>query len=419
MLRNPSLSAVLLPLLWALPSCGGSAAQAPDVHNTFIDSVIIPQDVSYADTSTPLPTDLPDDPAMGDGTTLPDAVGTDPGIVDLSTIDDGAGDTGDLTTVPEVLGGCEGCLTGTLLGLTCAPNGQTAIPDVKVWVETLACDGQAMVIETKSNEKGEYTLENVPCGLQVVHMEKGSFYHEFAIFVDAGLVTDATSSDRCFAANAAKIAVITGDWDRIEMVLDQLQLEYDEYDGMEDIWGWGPDEAVDLLTDSNKLNEYDVLFINCGPTPEDIMWSNGSQVSSNLETFLKKGGSLYVSDYAFVYFEQTWPSYVDFPADPYVVWKETVDGHVVDPPLFAYLGKDYIEIEYSLTPLVSATGLGPESLPHIEAYFTQFSEIQPIMMSFKPYVDGGRVVFTTFHNEEGWGIQQDLAEILNYVVFLL
>ena len=406
-------------ILVGFTACGGSSRpHDPGSIGYHFDAPIIPQDVIYSDSSV---TDADHDP----GQLLPDPVSENSGISDTALPDAPAVDIKDMlledqTAQPEVQGGCEGCQTGTLTGLTCAPDGETAIPNVKVWIETQDCNGTTIKVETISNEKGEYTLENVPCGLQSIQMQKGSFKHQFAVFVNAGMVMDASSSDRCFATNAAKIAVVTGDWDRIELVLDQLKLEYDEYDGLEDFWGFGgAEEAIAFLTNSTKLNEYDVLFINCGPMPEEMMWSDGTKISANLSKFLEKGGSLYVSDYAFVFFEETWPGYVDFPSDPYQVFKETVDGHVVDPPLFAYLGKDYIPIEYSLTPLVTATDISPETLLHMEAYFDQFGETRPIMMSFSPYPDGGRVVFTNFHNEEGWGIQQDLAQILNYVVFLL
>lgn len=358
-------------------------------------------------------------PDGGDGISAPDM--EMPGPVDVS--DNGGGDT--VSTDPGSgdkgpVGGCEGCGTGTLEGLTCAPDGQTAIPDVKVWVETLDCNGQLVVLEALSDATGTYVIENVPCGLQTVKMEKGSFYHQFAVFVEQGLTTMASSNDRCFAANAAKIGVITGDWDNIEWALDKLKLDYDWIDGTSGEWGGG-DEAWQLLHDSNKLNKYDVLFINCSPTNEEIM--DGS-VASNLKAFVKKGGSLYLSDYAFVYFEETWPQFVDFPGNPYVVtgW-QTAKGTIVDPPLIAYLGglgNELIDLKYDLGPLVEALGISPETVLHVEAWFDQFNETLPVMMSFYPEPpDGGRVVYTTFHNSEQAANLVKLASILNYLVFLL
>jgi len=328
----------------------------------------------------------------------------------------------------DVVGGCATCAYGSLKGLTCAPNQTTAIPSVKVWVDALDCGGNPLHIETYSDAKGQYQMDGVPCGLETIHQEKGSFKHDFAVFVDAGLVVDVTSAvgDRCFKANSAKIAVITGDWDMIEGLLDQLKLKYTLYEGGHDGWGSGSgsaQQAVGLLTDSTELNKYDVLFIDCGATPEPVMDGYGSEISPNLKAFVAKGGSIYASDYAFRYFSDTWPGYVNFPSDPYVVnGNQTVDGHIIDPPLYAYLGNlEWVKVKYGLGPLAKASGVGPDTLVHIEAAFKQFGNaVLPTMMSFLPEAGGGRVVYTNFHNDEQAGqIKIDLKNILNFVVFML
>ena len=57
---------------------------------------------------------------------------------------------------------------------------------------------------------------------------------------------------------------------------------------------------------------------------------------------------------------------------------------------------------------------------HVEAWFDQFNDTLPVMMSFSPEPpDGGRVIYTTFHNSEQAANLIKLASILNYLVFLL
>ena len=359
------------------------------------------------------------DVPSSDGT--PDAVADAPGGGD----DPGEGEPTLLDLAPgaDIQGGCAECAYGSVRGLTCAPNQTTAVPNVKVYVDSLDCAGNPLHLETYSNAKGEYQLDNVPCGQQTVQIQKSSFTHQFAVFVDAGLVADASGAERCFKANVAKIAVITGDWDRIEDTLDLLKLKYDVYNGAGGGWDSPSSdaaEAVDFLTDGSKLNTYDVLFIDCGSTPANVMNDYGSQISPNLKAFVKKGGSIYASDYGFPYFADTWPGAVKFPSDPYVVdGNQTLLGHVIDPPLFAYLGKDNVSIDFGLGPLTEVTGVDPDTMVHIEGYFKQFGATLPIMMSFVPTPGGGRVVYTTFHNDEQGAIKKDLSAILNYVVFLL
>jgi len=400
-----SFTVLLIP---AVVACGGSSTLDTGPGG---DVPIVPDGQGGTD-DQPLPdaTDIPSTPE----TEMP--VGQDVAVETAADVTDPP----DPGTSEVTAGGCEGCNTGTLEGLTCAPDGQTAVPDVKVWVETLDCSGQTVILEAISDATGTYVLENVPCGLQTVHMEKGSFSHQFAVFVEQGMTTLASSNDRCFAANAAKIGVITGDWDNIEYALDKLKLDYDWIDGTSGEWGGG-DQAYQLLHNSNQLNKYDVVFINCSPTNSEIM---DSSVAANLKSFVKKGGSLYLSDYAFVYFEETWPQYVDFPGDPYVVdgW-QTAKGTIVDPPLIAYLGglgNELIDLKYDLGPLVKADSIAAQTLLHVEAWFNEFNDTLPVMMSFNPEPpDGGRVIYTTFHNSEQAANLAKLASIVNYLVFLL
>ena len=42
-----------------------------------------------------------------------------------------------------------------------------------------------------------------------------------------------------------------------------------------------------------------------------------------------------------------------------------------------------------------------------------------MMMSFTPETDGGKVIYTTFHNDEQPTTQTDMQSILEYTVFLM
>jgi hypothetical protein len=319
------------------------------------------------------------------------------------------------------VGGCDGCQYGWIEGIACAPNRKTGIAYVRVWVNTVDCDGKPVTIQTYTNAQGEYRLK-VPCGSHVVFMEKGSFKTSFTRYVEAGKVTGGTTTDGCFPADAAKIAVITGDWDVIEYYLKNILRVrvIKEYPGHSSDSNYIDSQTLKVLTNYDEISKYDILFINCSDSASYIMSSHGAAVSNNLRKFVENGGSLYMSDYAFLYFEMTWPEFVNFPGNPYVMdGNQNVTGRIVDQDMAKYLGKDQVDLRLGLGPLVSATGIGQGTTLHIDGYIKKFGEYQPLLMSFRPYVDGGQVIYTIFHNEEQGHIAQDLGSILDFVVFLL
>lgn len=326
----------------------------------------------------------------------------------------------------QIVGGCEICGYGSIKGLTCAPNQTTAVPNVTVFVDSTDCDGNPIHLETHSNAKGEYQLDGVPCGYQTVHIVKGSFTHQFNVYVDTGLVTDASASERCFKSNSAKIAVLTGRWDNIQIILDNLKLKYDLYDSNDTEDGISDGGmAMQLLQDKAKLFTYDVIFVNCGDIHAHI--ASDPVVRKNIDDFVKKGGSFYGSDYADVYVRAIWPWAMNEP-DPYSIFQQVVHAEVIDPPLFAYLGTNKQDIAYVLGPIstIQSAGKNPvtgeETMVHIRGVFKEYpDEVRPIMLSFTPYPpNGGRVIFATFHHAEQTGaLLTGVAKILNYVVFML
>ena len=327
----------------------------------------------------------------------------------------------------DIVGGCLECAYGTLNGLTCAPDGKTVVSGVTVTIDTVDCAGNPLHLEAKSDSKGRYTIEGVPCGTQDVALVKGSYTHTFQAGIEAGMDNEAANG-RCFGAAAAKIAVITGRWDNLQYILNNLKLKYDLIDSNDNDNGGGGSDggmAMQLFQDSAKLNTYDVIFVNCGQVHSYI--AGNSTVRKNLDDFVKKGGSFYGSDYADSYIMSVWPWALQEP-DPYSIFGQTVHAEIIDPPLFAYLGTNQQDIQYQLGPIstIKAPGTNPttgeETMVHLRGEFKEYpGEVRPIMLSFQPYPPkGGRVVFANFHHDEQTGkLLAEVAKILNYVVFEL
>lgn len=328
----------------------------------------------------------------------------------------------------EIVGGCDPCGVGSVKGLVCAPNQKTAIPDALVWIDTVDCNGNPIHIEVKSSATGEFILQNVPCGMQTIKQKKGSFSHQFSVFIEQNMENNLEGKiDRCFEGNAAKIAVITGDWDKIEYILYKLGFKYDLYELYSQKWEWGGEwggsEAYWFLKDLSKMKKYDVIFINCGQPWVDIM-SSMPEFTQNIIDFVNGGGSLYASDWAYPVIEWPWPDAIDFYGDdkssaPQILQgNQVVEADILDPTLAQYLGKSKVKIKYGLGPLVAVESAGAGTVVHIQGPVKQFNnKVMPLMMSFVPQPDAGRVVYPNFHNDEQ--ITQEIAVILNYLVFLL
>lgn len=353
---------------------------------------------------------------------------TDPGTVDPGKTDPGPFDPGTATDPgpQEGVGGCDPCGMGTIAGTTCAPNLSSAVPYVKVWVDTVDCNGNPAHYQTYSDAKGNFTLE-VPCGTQTVWMEKNSYKRNFTRWIDKGMTTTIRPADGCFQPTAARIAVITGDWDRIEYLIGtHLRMKHTDIDGNTGGGGFttaGAEQAIAFLKDLGKMSEFDVIFIDCSDSSSAIMASgDGVQIRKNLEDWVKAGGSLYASDYAFSYIEDTWPNAINFPGDPYLIGgHQTVTGTVVDQDLAGFLAKDKVTINFDLGPIIAMDSAGAGTVVHIEAPIKELgSKVAPVMISFQPYApDGGRVAYTNFHNEGQLVIGSDVVSILEYVVFLM
>jgi hypothetical protein len=332
-------------------------------------------------------------------------------------------------------GGCSPCGYGSISGVTCAVRTQTNMPFVKVWIDTTDCDGNAIHLETHSDGEGYYRIDGVPCGTQTVMMQKGSFSHMFSRYIDKGQVTNVTSNDGCVPPKI-RIAVVTGKWDSIEDTLLRLWFHFRKFDGLMPEGGGTftaaqllmGEEVKDLLGNKAKLlDDFDVLFLNCGDSPDWIMSqsTDRAKILTTLRAFVHKGGSVYASDYAGAYLTNAWPAAWNgsWPHDfaGSVGTPRPVTAEILDTELAAYLKKQTAIVTFGLGPLTSITGSAPVGTTvHLRGPNSSYADaVQAFMISYEPEgVDGGRVVYTNFHNDEQEPTG-DMAEILQYVVFLM
>ncbi len=388
---------------------------------------VAPTDVQGGDTANPQDPGV-QDPGGGEdpGSTQDPGPAKDPGVANDpgSAQDPGTSQDPGVPFDPGpdagLAGGCDPCGLGTVAGKTCAPNVKTAIPYVKVWVDTIDCDGNPQHYQTYSDAKGEYSLQ-VPCDTQTIYMQKGSFHGAYTRYIDKGMTTVMTSSDGCFPGTAAKIAVITGDWDRIEDTLKLLSLKYTLILGTGGQTMQESQTAINFLCDSAKLNSYDILFLDCSEAARPDMFSTSkATIIKNLKAFVAKGGSVYASDYALPYLTATWPDYILGGAHS-AAGNYTYVANVIDTDLAGYLAKTQVSIRYGLGPLTCISGVGGSTHTFIDSTTTIDGGCDGtgMMVSFEPETNGGRVIYTTFHNDEQPTAGGDMESILEYTVFLM
>ena len=412
------------------PATGGAAAAAPDAFTL--------SDIAYH-------FDVAKTPPGEDAKTA-----QDPDVLTASSLDaDSPEDAA--TAVPDGLDSAA-CAAGSVLGVVCAPTAgaNVAFADVTLDV-TPDCGGAAFHAATKADAKGGYTFTNVPPGSAQIGFAKGSFKGSTPVTIQAGKQLNLTTQDakRCLKSTSVKIAVVLGDADHIEKLLDDLGFAYDSFES-------GTSTTVDtsaaqkLLMDPVKLGSYDVLFANCGTTLEKLVTDNPGVVA-NIQAFVNAGHSLYASDWAWDLVEwsfpdaiQFWgveksfvkgtkgPSTTDGPRQgpgPTMTQKKAgtpavqFAGSLVDAGLNAALGKASTTIYEDLGTWVVMKAAGAGTNVEIEAAVKSAQGdwgTVPLVVTFT--AGKGHVVYTSFHNiaqADAGGSVADIKAILTYLVFSL
>ena len=328
------------------------------------------------------------------------------------------------------------CATGSIAGSVCAPN-EDVLFGASIRAEGTDCNENPFVAETISTSSGFFRLSNLPTGYTEVTITSGSFVGRYAVEVKANReigVTESESTKVCLPTDAAGLAVLQGGYDHVEDILEELGFEHDVYCG-----GYGISQAAfAFLSDFERLSTYDILFVNCA-TGIEIRADNPEMetVRENLRTFVREGGSIYVSDLSSDFVQQLFPDAVTFKTtnpsartlDDCCVCIECGESCIEQAPSTLACGEDNHLAEQCRAPIIptgrGATGDIPASVTseflreatEIERLDINFngnnwveietvadttdilveSGSQPMMVMFQPYPNGGRVAYTSFH----------------------
>ena len=295
---------------------------------------------------------------------------------------------------------------GSVTGRICDPSGGLWIVGATVTLTAdLNGDGTTDVeITTTTDADGYYTLTGVPDGTWLVRVEKGSFSVEFEVTVAGG--NTETAEAECLTSEDVKIAVVSGMYDSIEVVLDKLGMKYDL------IRGESGNQHTAFLKDSARMAEYDIIFLNCGISESWI--GDKATIAANIAAYTKDGGSVYTSDWAYYFFESAYPNALDFQGEDktyggaYLGMASKINATVLDADMQAVIGASTADLNYDLDAWAVVTSASSSATVLIEGDAPTWGSTvkkSPLAAEIRP---GGRMIYTSFHNEQQATVHMDL-----------
>lgn len=336
-------------------------------------------------------------------TVIDDDGDDDDGDSDGGNGDDGDDDDGDGdSTSPQ-------CGVGQILGQACATN-EAALPSAQVNLIGLDCDGNPFEMDTVTDGNGLFSFDNVPSGRHEILVSSGSFFSEERIDVNPGVTTDLTSdSTKLCVSGDVNIMIINGSFDNVPAILDGLDLDYD-------VITTGADASY-FFSDPTELAQYDIIFIECAFTPSSLT-GDLTLMMNNLRSWVESGKSLYVSDFSHPFVSQTFPNIATFPT---TFPSQSATADVVSTPMQTLLNANTIDILFN-TVFYRIDNVTPEAVVHFRGPLVAsggaVTPDVPMMISYTEPINGGTVLFMSFHNRPE-SLGPDMAAVFDFMIFQL
>jgi hypothetical protein len=186
---------------------------------------------------------------------------------------------------------------------------------------------------TCSGADGTFTLDTSACNGDEAKLTivKGVFRKTIDLNCSGGTTCALSKSDTTLTAGSgidgAKIAVVTGAFDRMEDVL--AKLGYGTIDSNGNLTldteiftlingaGHLPSKYKtfeNLLNGTVDITQFDIVFLNCGPGSEDMLTQ--TVVRSRLRSYVEGGGKIFATDQSYDFVEQVFPEVMKFEGDP-------------------------------------------------------------------------------------------------------
>ncbi len=252
------------------------------------------------------------------------------------------------------------------------------------------------------------------------------------LLIGLGVAAGCKSDNEIKSITLDKIAVVTGDFDRVEESLARFDVLHDVYEGYIDqaIYEEGVDPSVmnpkveSLWLGTNPdgdptAADYDAIFVNSGSRGLGAYVYNSveaddsllidPQVAVAVDAFTLRRGSLVVSDWGYDLVEHLWPDQITFlnEADGPDAAQAGLDASVLasvdDPALRDALGTAQLEVAFDFSYWSVMMDVGPDVTVHMSGDITFRSsagqgalELRdvPLLVSFP--AGNGLVILSSF-----------------------
>jgi len=197
-------------------------------------------------------------------------------------------------------------------------------------------DLPAGVPNTTSNPDGTFTLEVEPGVTYWLTVQKGQFrrVREYTApgeigeyTVEENLTTLPNVKDQDIGDMIPNIALLYGDYDALEDVLGKggigavnssFSFEWGSEEGVFDVFDNSSDMVDphgeprnDLLLNPGRMAGYHVIFFPCSYNAI-FEWMENETIQDNLRDYVRSGGKIYVSDYAYTVADIPWSDFLWF-----------------------------------------------------------------------------------------------------------
>ncbi len=321
-------------------------------------------------------------------------------------------------------GDSDECGDSGLSGQTCRPD-DGPLPGATVTIEGFDCDGAPFSEETTADGEGFYDFENIPSGTHTITISSGSFEVEDEVETVVDQVTDLTAGDAkvCLAGTEVNIAVMEGNFDDLDELLDNMGIEYDFYSAGAAI----SQDVYDFVTDLDEMNQYDIIFAECQVTlPRSGQGYDQDLVEFNINRFVEEGGSFYASDRADEWIYESMPDIFHFESDTGLggASADPVYADAVSDAMQLILDDNSMEFQFDTNGwTIVSGGVDPDrttthfNAPVVPTGGSNTFEDASLITTYNDPLNDGTVVFTSFHNSAQ--ADDEMEAILEHLIFQL
>ena len=328
---------------------------------------------------------------------------------------------------PALNGDASTTVSVTFSGTIYAPNGTLPMANALFYVtakepeaipEGAYCDQCVTLPDDTFGVSGadgafEFTAK-MPAGKAWIVTQKGQFRRvreveikkEETIKVDKDDSTLPGRSSPSEGDTIPKMAVLkdASDYDHIYESLNKLGI----YDFVT--------SDRNMLSDGDEVMKYQVLFVPCGSKADPLSANAG--IKANLQKFVQSGGKLYVTDWSYEFVRQPFPNFLNWEGATSTLGSGA-SGAEWDAPAtatdqgladwLAATGDTSFEVKGNWTtinaintvPGTNPAGDAVDITPKVWVTANKNGQQRPTTVSFENQC--GRVLFSTYHTESGFG----------------